>query len=41
VFLGARAIYLRSARGRAVALQQLFDALVDDIERAVSAVSAP
>ncbi|HMG19811.1 MAG TPA: hypothetical protein VK607_00790 [Kofleriaceae bacterium] len=35
VFLGAREIYLRSARRRAIALQQLFDALVDDIERAV------
>jgi len=35
VFLGAREIYLRAARRRAVALQQLFDALVDDIERAL------
>lgn len=35
VFAGTRAIYLRIARRRAVALQQLFDALVDDIERAL------
>src|SRR5262245_45740080 len=35
VFLGTREIYKRAARRRAVALQQLFDALVDDIERAV------
>ena len=40
VFLGAREIYLRSARRRAVALQQLFDALVADIERAVRAAPA-
>jgi len=33
VFLGARAIYKRAARRRAVALQQLFDVLVADIER--------
>jgi len=33
VFLGARAIYKRAAHRRAVALQQLFDALVADIER--------
>lgn len=32
VFLGTRAIYKRAARRRAVALQQLFDALVADIE---------
>jgi hypothetical protein len=35
VFLGAREIYKRAARRRAVALQQLFDALVADIERAL------
>lgn len=35
VFLGTRAIYKRAARRRAVALQQLFDALVEDIERAL------
>jgi len=35
VFLGTREIYKRAARRRAVALQQLFDALVDDIERAL------
>jgi hypothetical protein len=35
VFLGARAIYKRAAHRRAVALQQLFDALVADIERAL------
>jgi hypothetical protein len=33
VFLGAREIYKRAARRRAVQLQQLFDALVEDIER--------
>lgn len=33
VFLGTRAIYQRAARRRAVALQQLFDSLVADIER--------
>jgi hypothetical protein len=33
VFLGTRALYKRAAHRRAVALQQLFDALVDDIER--------
>ena len=32
VFLGTRAIYKRAAQRRAVALQQLFDALVADIE---------
>ena len=32
VFLGTREIYKRAARRRAVALQQLFDALVSDIE---------
>jgi hypothetical protein len=37
VFLGARHIYLRSARRRAVQLHQLYDALVDDIERAIAA----
>jgi len=37
VFLGARAIYKRAARRRAVALQQLFDALVTDIEAALPA----
>jgi hypothetical protein len=36
VFLGARAIYKRAARRRAVQLQQLFDALVIDIERAIA-----
>ncbi len=36
VFLGARAIYKRAARRRAVALQQLFDVLVADIERALA-----
>src|SRR5215470_4920966 len=35
-FLGAREIYKRAARRRAVALQQLFDALVSDIEAAIS-----
>ena len=35
VFLGTRAIYRRAARRRAVALQQLFDALEIDIERAL------
>lgn len=35
VFLLSRSIYLRTARRRAVALQQLFDAMVDDIERAL------
>jgi len=35
VFLGARAIYKRAARRRAVALQQLFDVLVADIESAL------
>jgi hypothetical protein len=33
VFLGTRAIYRRAARRRAIALQELFDALVGDIER--------
>ncbi|HET9626947.1 MAG TPA: hypothetical protein VFP84_36560 [Kofleriaceae bacterium] len=37
VFLGARAIFKRAARRRAIALQQLFDALVADIEAALSA----
>jgi len=37
VFLGARAIYKRAAGRRAVALQQLFDVLVTDIERALAA----
>lgn len=36
VFLGAREIYKRAARRRAVALQQLFDVLVADIERALA-----
>jgi hypothetical protein len=36
VFLGAREIYLRSVRRRAVTLQQLFDALSGDIERALA-----
>lgn len=36
VFLGTREIYKRAARRRAVALQQLFDALVADIERALA-----
>jgi len=40
VFLGTRQIYLHRARRRALALQQLFDALVDDIERAVDASRA-
>jgi hypothetical protein len=35
VFLGARAIYKRAAHRRAVALQQLFDAMVADIERGI------
>jgi hypothetical protein len=35
VFLGAREIYKRAARRRAVALQQLFDVLVADIDRAL------
>jgi hypothetical protein len=35
VFLGTRAIYRRAAHRRAVALQQLFDALVTDVERAL------
>lgn len=35
VFLGAREIYKRAARRRAVAMQQLFDALVADIEHAL------
>jgi hypothetical protein len=35
VFLGTREIYKRAARRRAVALQQLFDALVSDIEGAL------
>jgi len=36
VFLGARALYKRAARRRAVALQQLFDAIVGDIEHALA-----
>ena len=36
VFLGTRAIYKRAAQRRAVALQQLFDALVADIEGTLS-----
>jgi len=36
VFLGTRALYRRAAHRRAVALQQLFDALADDVQRAVS-----
>jgi hypothetical protein len=35
VFLGARAIFKRAAHRRAVALQQLFDVLVGDIERGI------
>jgi hypothetical protein len=35
VFLGTREIYKRAAHRRAVALQQLFDLLVSDIERAL------
>ena len=35
VFLGTRAIYKRAAHRRAVALQQLFDALAADIEGAL------
>lgn len=35
VFLGTRALYLRLARRRAEELQQVFDALVGDIERAL------
>jgi len=35
VFLVTRAIYQRAARRRAVALQQLFDVLVTDVERAL------
>lgn len=41
VFLGTREIYLRSAQRRAIALQRLHDALVDDIERALVAAAAP
>ena len=37
VFLGTRALYLRLARRRAEELQQVFDALVGDIERALHA----
>jgi hypothetical protein len=37
IFLGTRAIYRRAAQRRAVALQQLFDALVSDIERTLRA----
>jgi len=36
VFLGTRALYLHRARRRRVAVQQLFDALVGDIERRLS-----
>ncbi|HEU4731150.1 MAG TPA: hypothetical protein VFT22_24825 [Kofleriaceae bacterium] len=39
VFLGARELYKRAAHRRAVALQQLFDLLVEDIERALPGVS--
>jgi hypothetical protein len=35
VFLGTRALYLRLVRRRAEELQQLFDALVGDIDRAL------
>ncbi|HET7505073.1 MAG TPA: hypothetical protein VFK02_28840 [Kofleriaceae bacterium] len=35
VYLGSRELYKRAARRRAVALQQLFDLLVGDIERAL------
>jgi hypothetical protein len=35
VFFGTRALYLRLARRRAEELQQVFDALVDDIEHAL------
>jgi len=41
VFLGTRALYLRLARRRAAELQQLFDALVADIERVLRGVSGP
>lgn len=37
VFLGTRQIYLGRARRRAVQMHQLYDALVDDIERAIDA----
>jgi hypothetical protein len=37
VFLGARAIYKRAATKRAIGLQQLFDALVLDIEAGLAA----
>lgn len=37
VFVGTRAIYLRLARRRAEELQQVFDALAGDIERALHA----
>ena len=41
VFLGARALYRRAARRRAIALEQLHLALADEIERAVAAPAAP
>jgi hypothetical protein len=43
VFLGTRALYLRLVRRRAQELQQVFDALAADIERALgaAALSAP
>ncbi len=40
VFLGTREIFKRAARRRAVALQQLFDALAADIESALRGASA-
>lgn len=40
VFLGTRALYLHSARRRRIEAQQLFDALVDDIERRLEAAPA-
>ena len=35
MFFGTRALYLRLARRRAEELQQVFDALAGDIERAL------
>jgi hypothetical protein len=40
VFFGTRALYLRLARRRAEELQQVFDALVGDIERVLAEVTA-
>ncbi|HEX3758687.1 MAG TPA: hypothetical protein VHW23_08265 [Kofleriaceae bacterium] len=41
VFLGTRALYLRLVRRRAEELQQVFDALAADIERALPGLSEP